>query len=56
MKKYGYTKETHMSFNDTIEKVTQTLAEQGFGILNQINIKDKIKEKLNKDHDEYIVL
>ncbi len=32
------------------------MAKEGFGVLTEINIKDKFKEKLGKDFREYVIL
>lgn len=56
MPKYGYTKQTGLSFNDAIEKVKLTLQEQGFGILTEIDVKATMKKKLDKDIEDYVIL
>lgn len=41
---------------DAIEKVKTVLAEEGFGILTEIDVKATLKKKLNADWDNYIIL
>ncbi len=56
MKKYWYTKEVDMTFDEALDKVNFALLEEWFWVLTQIDIKSKIKEKLWKDFDDYIIL
>src|SRR5437868_1298999 len=52
-KKYGFGKIVSYSFNSAIEKVTEELQKEGFGILTKINVAETIKNKLNKDFPPY---
>ena len=56
MKKYWYTREVNLTFDSALDKVEFALLEEWFWILSRIDIKSKIKEKLWKDFDDYIVL
>lgn len=56
MTKYWYTREVNLTFDTALDKVELALWEEWFGILSRIDIKSKIKEKLWKDFDDYIVL
>ena len=54
---YYYTaKLKNMTFDEAIEKVTQALQKEGFGILTEINIKSTFKKKLNLDFYNYKIL
>ena len=53
---YGFTKEIDASFEKTVDKVSNELKKEGFGILTQINIAEKFKEKLGVDFKKYIIL
>lgn len=44
------------SFNEVIDKVTQELKKEGFGVLTEIDIKDTLHKKLNVDFYNYIIL
>jgi uncharacterized protein (DUF302 family) len=46
---YGFTKEIDASFEEILDKVSNELKKEGFGILTQINIAEKFKEKLGID-------
>jgi len=54
--KYGFKKTLKTSYEEAIEKVTQSLKEQGFGILTQIDVKETLKRKLNVDFKKYVIL
>ncbi len=53
---YGYTKELNLSFDETVKKVTEELKKAGFGIITQIDLKAKFKEKLGIDFKKYVIL
>jgi len=53
---YGFMKELNMPFKRAIEMVTEELKKEGFGILTQIDVKEKFKEKLNIDFKKYVIL
>lgn len=54
--KYGYNKKSTLSFGDTVVKIKETLADKGFGILTEIDVKATMKKKLDIDYDNYIIL
>ena len=39
-----------------IEKLTDVLKDEGFGIISEINISDTLKKKIDVDYKEYIIL
>lgn len=53
---YNISKKVEGSFDDTINKVTQELKKEGFGIITEIDLKDKFKEKLDVDFRNYKIL
>jgi len=53
---YYYSKTLDTSFEDAIEKTTQALKEEGFGILTEIDIKATLKKKLEVDFKKYQIL
>ena len=54
---YGYRKIVEMEdFNQVIEKVKEELKKEGFGILTEIDVKKTMKEKLNLEYDDYVIL
>jgi len=53
---YGLTREVDMSYEDAVSRITETLKEQGFGILTEIDVKTTLKKKLDKDFTKYVIL
>lgn len=53
---YAFGKSIDAPFGEVEQKVRQELAKEGFGILSEINVQDKFKEKLGKDFREYVIL
>ncbi|ORM36767.1 DUF302 domain-containing protein [Williamsia sp. 1135] len=43
-------------FKDTVEKTRAVLADQGFGVLTEINVTETLKTKLDKDMENYLIL
>ncbi len=43
-------------FNDAIEKVTDELKKEGFGVLTNIDVKATLKKKLDVDYQNYWIL
>jgi uncharacterized protein (DUF302 family) len=44
------------SFDDAVQRTTQALADQGFGVLTTIDVKATLKEKLGEDMADYTIL
>ena len=44
------------SFDDAIERVTDELKKEGFGILSEIDVQAALKKKLNVDFKKYKIL
>lgn len=53
---YGLTKTITLPFEQAIERTTQVLQDEGFGVLTEINIKAKLQEKLGVDFKKYVIL
>ena len=53
---YGFSKTVDLSFEDTINKVTEELKKEGFGILTTIDIKETLKNKIDVDFKKYTIL
>jgi uncharacterized protein (DUF302 family) len=53
---YYFTKVLNASFDEAVQKATDALKAEGFGIISEINIHEKIKEKLGKDFKKYRIL
>ncbi|BBZ12760.1 DUF302 domain-containing protein [Mycobacterium branderi] len=46
----------HTSFQDAVERTSQALADQGFGVLTTIDVKATLKQKLGEDMEDYLIL
>ena len=53
---YGFTKELDIPYETVIELVREALKKEGFGVLTEIDVKEKMKEKLGLDMRKYIIL
>lgn len=53
---YGFSKTTDYTFSQAIEKVTDELKKEGFGILTTIDVKDTLKKKIDVDFKNYTIL
>ena len=53
---YYFSKTVNEDFDTAIEKVTEELKKEGFGILTQIDIKETLKKKLDVDFKKYRIL
>jgi len=52
----GISTSLHTSFDDAVARTRQALADQGFGVLTEINVKDTLKTKLGHDMEDYLIL
>ena len=50
---YGYQRTVSIPFEDVDLKIRSALAEIGFGVITEINIKKTFKEKLNLDYPRF---
>jgi uncharacterized protein (DUF302 family) len=53
---YGFSKITDYSFEQAIEKVTEELKKEGFGVLTSIDVKETLKNKIDVDFKQYTIL
>ncbi len=54
--KFYFEKKVNCGFEEAAEKIASELKKYGFGILTEINMHDKFKEKLGKDFRKYRIL
>ena len=54
--KYYIRKKIDATFEQAIDEVRESLGIEGFGVLSEINMHDKLKEKLNVDFRRYTIL
>lgn len=53
---YALRKTTSKPFSATVARTREMIAKEGFGILSEIDIQAKMKEKLGKDMPPYLIL
>ena len=53
---YYFSKTLTASFDETVQRTTEGLKTEGFGIISEINIHEKLKEKLGVDFKKYRIL
>ena len=53
---YGYGRTLDLSFTEAVERAREALKSGGFGVLCEIDIKEKLKEKLGVDFRNYLIL
>jgi uncharacterized protein (DUF302 family) len=54
--RYGISKTVALPFDEAVAKATAALKEQGFGVLCEIDIQEKLREKLGIDFRRYTIL
>jgi len=53
---YAFTKEMDIPYETVVMLVREALKKEGFGILTEIDVQGKMKEKLGIDMKKYIIL
>lgn len=53
---YYFSKTINASFDEAIQQITEALKTEGFGVISEIRMHDKLKEKLNVDFKRYTIL
>lgn len=53
---YYFSKTLKTSFDEAVQRTVEVLKTEGFGIISEINIHEKLKEKLNVDFRRYKIL
>ena len=54
--KYGFSKTIDLPYEEAVEKTRAALNAEGFGVLSEIDMKEKLKEKLGVDFRNYVIL
>jgi uncharacterized protein (DUF302 family) len=54
--RYGLRVEIPESYEQAIERATEALKTQGFGVLTTIDVRQTLKQKLNRDFRKYVIL
>ena len=53
---YYFSKTIAASFTEAVDRVTEELKKEGFGVLTQIDVKETLKKKLDVDFRQYKIL
>lgn len=54
--KYGIETRLDLPYAQAVERVTEALKEEGFGVLTEIDVKATLKKKLDADFRRYVIL
>lgn len=53
---YGFSREVPLAFDDAVERTREALKTEGFGVLSEIRMDEKFKEKLGVEFRKYVIL
>jgi len=53
---YGFTRTVNLPYETAVERVTEELRNQGFGVLTTIDVRGTLKQKLNVEFTKYVIL
>lgn len=53
---YGKSVELDLPFGEAVDRVREVLAEQGFGVLAEIDVASTMKAKLGEEMEDYLIL
>jgi uncharacterized protein (DUF302 family) len=53
---YGTTIKTTLDFDEAVQRTRAALADQGFGVLTEIDVQATLKTKLDQDMEPYLIL
>ncbi len=56
VKRYAFSAVLDTPFEDAISRVKNALKEEGFGVLTEIDVKETLKKKLDKEFRNYVIL
>ena len=54
--RYSYQRVINDSFENVETRTRESITEQGFGVLTEVNVKDTLKKKLNVEFSKYMIL
>jgi uncharacterized protein (DUF302 family) len=53
---YGFGLTVSLPFGDAVRRVHEELAKEGFGIVSEMDVKEKFRDKLHKEFRNYLIL
>lgn len=54
--RYGLRVDLNVPYEDALERATAALKEEGFGVLTTIDVRQTLKQKLDRDFRKYVIL
>jgi len=54
--KFGFSRTIDAAFDDATDRTREALKQEGFGVLSEIRLDEKLKEKLGVDFRRYVIL
>lgn len=54
--KYGMGVEVALAYDEAVARVTDALKAEGFGVLTTIDVRDTLKQKLDLEFRQYVIL
>jgi uncharacterized protein (DUF302 family) len=54
--KYNFKTQLDLPFKEAVDRVTDALKSEGFGVLTEIDVKSTLKKKLGVDFRNYVIL
>lgn len=54
--RYAISRETDLPFGEAVEKARALLQQAGYGVLSEIDVQTKLKEKLDIEREPYLIL
>ena len=53
---YYFAKTLDMGFADAVQRATEALSEEGFGVITEVDLRQTLKKKLNVEFRDYRIL
>lgn len=54
--RYGLRVDLQVPYEAAVERITESLKQEGFGVLTTIDVKQTLKQKLDRDFRKYVIL
>lgn len=54
--RYGLRVDLDVSYEEALERITTALKDEGFGVLTTIDVRQTLKQKLDRDFRKYVIL
>lgn len=54
--RYGLRIDLNVPYEEAVERATAALKEEGFGVLTTIDVRQTLKQKLDRDFRKYVIL